>query len=85
MPKVKIYTTNYCPYCVAAKNLLSKKGVVYEEINVEGDAEKRRWLAETTGRTTVPQIFIEGTPVGGFDDIKALDQNGDLDKLLQTP
>lgn len=80
--KVIVYSTDYCPYCSAAKALLSAKGLAFEEINVEGDFEKRQWLAEVTGQKTVPQIFINNKPYGGFQDIQALDKQGELDKLL---
>ena len=79
---VKMYTRRWCGYCTAAERLLDEKGVPYENIDTTGDHNTRRWLAETTGRTTVPQIFINGKPVGGYDDIKALDRKGELDKLL---
>jgi glutaredoxin 3 len=82
MAKVIIYSTNSCPYCRAAKALFQSKGVSFEEVNVEGDAEKRAWLVKTTGMTTVPQIFIDGKPFGGFDDVSALDRQGKLNALL---
>lgn len=82
MVKVVVYSTNYCPYCHAAKALLKAKGVPFEEVNVEGDSEKRTWLTKTTGMTTVPQIFIDDKPYGGFDDISALDRQGKLNALL---
>jgi glutaredoxin 3 len=79
---VKIYTRRWCGYCTAAERLLTQKGVAYEQIDATGDPELRKWLVEATGRTTVPQIFIEGTPVGGYDDLRALDRTGRLDELL---
>jgi glutaredoxin 3 len=79
---IKIYVTDYCPYCVRAKRLLDKKGWPYQEINVEGDAEARAWLVKVTGRRTVPQIFIGDEPVGGSDDIHAMDRAGELDKMV---
>jgi glutaredoxin 3 len=82
MASVQVYTTPSCPYCVQAKRLLSQKGVPYEEIDVANDADKRAWLATTTGQRTVPQIFIDGKPYGGFSDISALDRQGKLDPLL---
>ena len=82
MAEVKIYTTPFCPYCLRAKSLLSRKGVAFEEIDVANKPEMRRWLQEITGRRTVPQIFINGRSVGGFDDISALDRRGELDGLL---
>lgn len=83
MKPVKIYTTPYCPYCVRAKKLLSKKNVPYEEIDVAGDDEARARLTEQTGQRTVPQIFIGETHVGGSDDLHALEARGELDSLLQ--
>lgn len=79
---VKIYTTSICPYCTAAKQLLDKKGVSYENIDVSRDTALRRTMEELSGRRTVPQIFIDEQPVGGYDDIAALDRTGELDKLL---
>jgi glutaredoxin 3 len=82
MPKVEIYTTPICPYCLAAKSLLKRKGVPYDEITVI-DADKRALMVErANGRRTVPQIFIGETHVGGYDDIAALDRRGELDPLL---
>lgn len=82
MAKVVIYSTDYCPYCSAAKNLFQSKNVSFDEINVEGDQEKRDWLVQQTGQTTVPQIFIDDKSYGGFQDVLALEQSGELDKLL---
>lgn len=84
MNDVKIYTTRSCYYCDRAKDLLQKKGVAYEEIDVSDDHEQRMKLVEMTGgRRTVPQIWIGETHVGGFDDLNALEQDGKLDALLQ--
>jgi glutaredoxin 3 len=80
--EVKIYTRKWCGYCSAAERLLRAKGVAFEEIDCTGDRAKRDWLAEVTGRTTVPQIFIDGLAIGGFDDMRELDRKGELDKLL---
>ncbi len=79
---VKIYMTNWCGYCSAAVRLLRSKGVAFEQIDVEGDAKMRRWLVEVTGRTTVPQIFIEGEPIGGYTDLRSLDERGVLARML---
>ena len=79
---VKIYTRRWCGYCTAALNLLDEKGVEYEHVDATGDHATRRWLQEVTGRSTVPQIFIDGRPVGGYDDLRALDRKGELDRLL---
>ena len=81
--RVRMFTTLVCPYCVRAKMLLKKKGVEFEEIDVSSDHETRAWLVKTTGRRTVPQIFINDEAIGGFDDMYALDQAGELDKKLQ--
>jgi glutaredoxin 3 len=82
---VTMYVTQTCPYCVAAKRLLTKRGAKYVEIDVSGDDEKRAWLARTTGRKTVPQIFIGGDAIGGYDDLAALDRDGKLaEKLAGT-
>ncbi|MDB4988074.1 MAG: glutaredoxin 3 [Myxococcaceae bacterium] len=82
MAQVAIYTTPACPYCVMAKRLMREKGVAFEEIDVAADTDKRRWLVETTGQRTVPQVFIDGKPYGGFTDIAALDRKGELNALL---
>ncbi|MDO8494370.1 MAG: glutaredoxin 3 [Deltaproteobacteria bacterium] len=84
MAKVIVYTTNYCPYCRAAENLLREKGVAFEAIDVTKDDEKRLWLVKTTGYKTVPQIFIDEKPIGGFDNLKKLEESGELDKLLHS-
>ena len=82
MPKVEIYTTPWCPYCHAAKSLLSEKGVPFEEVDAT-DTEIRMAMVERAhGRRTVPQIFIGETHVGGYDDMAALDRRGQLDPLL---
>jgi len=82
MVEVTIYTTRVCSYCVAAKQLLAKREVPYQEIDVTMDGAKRAWLVEATGRRTVPQIFIGGSPIGGYDDLAALDRSGELAVLL---
>jgi glutaredoxin 3 len=80
---VKIYTTETCPYCVRAKRLLQKKNVPYEEIDVSWDDQARMRLIQSTGRRTVPQIFIGDRHVGGSDELHALEARGELDSLLQ--
>ncbi len=83
MTSVEIYTQKYCPYCTWAKELLSRKGADFREIDVTGNAQMRREMFErTNGRTSVPQIFIGATYVGGCDDLYALDDAGKLDPLL---
>ena len=85
MAKVEVYTTDYCPYCTKAKTLLQMKGVSYEEIDVTGDDDARIALVEKAeGRRTVPQIFINDQPIDGFDDMNALNEKGELDKLLSS-
>ena len=81
-----IYPPRRCPYCVRAKALLEAKGVAYEEIPVDGDPEGRRAMSERAGgRSTVPQIFIDGRHVGGCDELHALEARGELDVLLARP
>ena len=83
MAKVVIYSTPYCPYCLMAKRLLAKKGVAYEDIDVSGNWELRDELvARSGGRTTVPQIWIGETHVGGYDALSALERAGRFDALL---
>lgn len=83
MTKVEIYTTRYCPYCHAAKRLLSRKGVEFTEIDVSGDPKGRSdMVARANGRMTVPQIFIGTTHVGGSNELHALERAGRLDPLL---
>jgi glutaredoxin 3 len=83
MAAVEIYTTPFCPYCIAAKDLLARKGVTFREINVMGDTARRAEMVERAhGGRTVPQIFIGDTHVGGCDDLYGLDEVGKLDALL---
>ncbi|ACG73087.1 glutaredoxin 3 [Anaeromyxobacter sp. K] len=82
-PTITVYTKQNCPYCVRAKRLLEKKGVAFEEISVEGKDELRTWLAEKSGQLTVPQIFAGERSLGGFSDLDALEQRGELDPILR--
>jgi glutaredoxin 3 len=83
MKPVTLYTTPFCGYCLAAKRLLTGKGVSYVEIDVSQDAAQRAEMTQRAmGRRTVPQIFIGGEHVGGFDEIAALDRAGKLDPML---
>jgi glutaredoxin 3 len=83
MVQIEIYTTPYCPYCIAAKRLLTGKDVTFTEIDVARNPSQRSVMVDRSqGRVTVPQIFIGSTHVGGFDDLYALDQAGGLDPLL---
>ena len=81
-PEVLLYVTSWCPYCRRAKALLTKKGVAFTEVDIEASAENRKAMIDVSGRSTVPQIFINGTYVGGSDELFALDVRGELDKLL---
>ncbi len=83
MPKVQVYTKRNCPYCVSAKVLLARKGIAYEEIDVEKDDDLRIWLAEASGQKTVPQIFVDGRSLGGYSDVAELDRAGKLDPILR--
>lgn len=81
--EVVVYSKDYCPYCVAAMNLLTQKGVGYKLIDVSGsEALQKEMWERAKPRRTVPQIFINGVGIGGFDDMKALDQAGSLESLL---
>ena len=83
MPRIEIYTKSFCPYCWRAKALLDEKGVEYREIAVDfGGEERQAMIQRANGRTTVPQIFVAGTHLGGCDDLMALDRAGKLDPLL---
>lgn len=85
MANIIIYTKAFCPYCTRAKRLLDEKGAAYDEIDITlGGAKRQEMLARANGRTTVPQIFIGDTHVGGSDDLAALDRAGGLDPLLST-
>lgn len=86
MAEIEIYTKFFCPYCTRAKALLEAKGVEFTEIDVTMDAALRRQMMErSNGRSTVPQIFIDGHHVGGSDELAALDARGGLDPLLGRP
>jgi len=82
MTDITIYSSNYCPFCIRAKQLLGSKGARYNEINVDGRPDVRAEMARLAGRTSVPQIWIGGTHVGGCDDLIALDRSGKLDTML---
>lgn len=82
MADVTVYVTNYCPYCVRAKGLLDRRKIPYTLIDVSHDHAKREWLVEASGRRTVPQIFIDGNPIGGSDELHALDRSGELQRLI---
>jgi len=83
-PKIEIYGTEYCGYCTAARMLLKKKGLDYEDVLISKDEKAFERMQERSGRQSVPQIFINDQPIGGFDELYSLEQNGDLDQLLGT-
>ena len=84
MREVRIYTARYCPYCASAKALLKRKGIVFTEVDIGGNWERRDEMIErANGRVTVPQIFIGPIHVGGSDDLHAIDRAGKLDALLR--
>ena len=82
MARIEIDTTRWCGYCVRAKVLLDGKGIAYEEISLDDDPSFRRRLEELTGGWTVPQILIDGTPIGGYTELRRLDASGQLDARL---
>ena len=84
MSRVEIYTKDYCPYSKRAKQLLSGKGIEFEEFDVTHDVAGQQEMIERSGRRTVPQIFIDGVHIGGSDDLADYDRSGALDRLLQT-
>jgi GrxC family glutaredoxin len=83
--QVVIYTTSYCPYCFAAKSLLRSKDIEFQEIDVTHDRGRREEMERLSARRTVPQIFINGKSLGGFDEVRRLDGTGELDRLLGRP
>lgn len=85
MARIEIYTKAWCPYCSRAMALLASKGVTPEEIDITmGGAKRTEMLDRSNGRTTVPQVFIDGRHIGGSDDLAALDRQGKLDPLLSA-
>ena len=82
MASVTIYTKSWCPYCAAARELLTRKGVAFTEIEITGKTDMKDEMVKRSGRATVPQIFIGDRHVGGCDDLHALDRSGALDPLL---
>jgi glutaredoxin 3 len=81
MPKIELYTTKWCGYCVRAKTLLDGKGLDYDEVNLDDDPGFRQRLFDLTGGWTVPQILIDGRPIGGYTELWRLDREGELDSL----
>ena len=85
MARVDVYTTPMCPYCVAAKRLLKERGIPYAEYDVAQDDALRADIMQRSGRRTVPQIFIDGRSIGGFEELRELDAAGELESLRATP
>lgn len=83
MASIEMYLKQWCPYCARAKQLLAAKGQEWTEIDLEAEPERRAEMVERSGRRTVPQIFVGGRHVGGFDELHALDVAGELDSLLE--
>lgn len=83
MPNVQIYTTNWCPYCHAAKSLLDGKGIAYEEVDATSPDTRMEMIQRAHGRRTVPQIFVGDTHVGGYHEMAALERDGKLDPMVQ--
>jgi glutaredoxin 3 len=83
MARVEVYTTPSCPYCVRAKRLLQERGIPYQEIDVAADDALRAQVVQRSGRRTVPQIFIDDQPIGGYDELHAMDVRGELRALQQ--
>ena len=81
-PRIVIYGSEHCNYCTASRMLLKKKGLDYEDIPVSTDAAAQQEMQRRSGRTSVPQIFIDDKPIGGFDELYELEQSGELDQLL---
>jgi glutaredoxin 3 len=85
MPKIEIYTQNFCGFCARAVRLLTEKGVPFTEIDApHGSAERQTAITRAGGRTTMPQIFIDGAHIGGCDDLVALNRSGRLDPMLSA-
>jgi glutaredoxin 3 len=82
--QIKIYTKAYCSYCYAAKNLLTKRGLAFEETELSGNFKAEQEMRDLTGGTTVPQILINGTPIGGFTELVELDTAGQLKAVKTT-
>ncbi len=83
-PKIEIYGTEFCGYCTAARMLLKKKGLDFVDILVSRDAAARTLMEQRSGRRSVPQIFVDDKAIGGFDDLYALEQSGELDSILDA-
>lgn len=83
-PRIRLYGSDQCPYCVAARMLLANKRLQFEDVPVGSDYELRKQMESLSGGWSVPQIFIDGAPIGGFDELHALDKSGELDRMLDA-
>jgi glutaredoxin 3 len=81
-PRIRIYGSDFCGFCIAARALLTRKGLAFEDVPVGADPELRRKMEEISGGRTIPQIFIDDRPIGGFDELYAMNESGDLDRML---
>lgn len=82
---VVVYGTRLCGFCTLAKSLLEKRGIAYAWVDVSGQAPLRTWLQETSGQRTVPQVFIHGRSIGGYQELRGLDSSGELAGLVEAP
>jgi glutaredoxin 3 len=82
MPRIRIYTTRWCGFCVRAKVLLESRGLPYEEISLDDDPDFRQTVYDATGGRTIPQILVDDRPIGGYSELWRLDRDGLLDELL---
>ena len=85
MANIEIYSKSWCPYCAKAKALLTAKDLPYTDIDITQDLDAQRAMVELSGRSTVPQIFIDGEAIGGCDDLVSLNASGELDRKLNRP
>ena len=83
MSRIQMYTTRWCGYCVRAKTLLDSRGIPYEEVSLDGDPAFRQTVYDLTGNWTVPQILIDGEPIGGYTELWRLDRDGRLAALFE--
>lgn len=84
MPRLTVYTTDWCGYCTRAKHLLEQRGLAYDEVNLDHDPAMRDRVFELGGRMTVPLIMLGDTPLGGYNELAALDRSGELERLVAT-
>ena len=82
--EITMYSTRYCPFCMAARSLFEGRNLPYKDIGVDGEPELRRQMTALSGRQTVPQIWVGDQHIGGFDELRALERDGQLDKLLDA-